>query len=191
MLDFIKDSIRNQGYPPSVREIGESVGLRSSSTVHGYLRRLEERGYIRRDPAKPRAIEVLDHIRQKQEIVEVPLIGQITAGEPILAVENVEDYVPLPIDLARGENPFLLRVKGDSMINAGILDGDYVILRQQPTAQDRDIVAALIGDEATVKTFYREADGIRLQPENPLYDPIIVQDLVILGRVIGLFRRIP
>ncbi len=190
VLEFIKDSIRTQGYPPSVREIGESVGLRSSSTVHGYLQRLQERGYIRRDPSKPRAIEVLDRVREKQEVVEVPLIGQITAGEPILAEENVEDYVPLPLELAPGDNTFLLKVRGDSMMNAGILDGDFVIVRQQPTAQDRDIVAALIEDEATVKTFYREDEGVRLQPENPLYEPIFVKDLIILGRVIGLFRRL-
>ena len=174
-----------------MREIGESVGLRSSSTVHGYLLRLQERGYIRRDPAKPRAIEVLDQVREKQEIVEVPLVGHITAGEPILAEQNVEEYIPLPLELAPGDNTFLLKVKGDSMMNAGILNGDYVIIRQQPTAQDRDIVAALIGEEATVKTFYREENRIRLQPENPHYEPILVDELTILGKVIGLFRRLP
>ncbi|HHV94821.1 MAG TPA: transcriptional repressor LexA [Firmicutes bacterium] len=196
VLEFIKERVRRKGYPPSVREIGEAVGLRSSSTVHGHLRRLESKGYIRRDPTKPRAIEIIDDeppaeipITMK-ELVSVPIVGSVTAGQPILAVENIEDYVPLPRDFASDGTTFMLRVKGDSMIQVGILDGDYVIVRQQPDATNGDIVVALLEDEATVKRFYREADHIRLQPENPLYEPIITTDVHILGKVIGVLRRI-
>ncbi len=196
VLEFIKERVRRKGYPPSVREIGEAVGLRSSSTVHGHLRRLESKGYIRRDPTKPRAIEIIDDeppaeipITMK-ELVSVPIVGSVTAGQPILAVENIEDYVPLPRDFASDGTTFMLRVKGDSMIQVGILDGDYVIVRQQPDATNGDIVVALLEDEATVKRFYREADHIRLQPENPLYEPIITTDVQILGKVIGVLRRI-
>lgn len=192
ILDFIKKQTRAKGYPPSVREIGNAVGLSSSSTVHGHLAQLEEKGYIRRDPAKPRAIEVTDGSSGliKKEMVNVPVVGKVTAGQPILAVENVEDSFPLPLDFVRSDNVFILSVRGDSMIEAGILDGDYVLVRQQSTAKNGDIVVALLGDEATVKTFYKENDHIRLQPENPTLQPILVKEVSILGKVIGVFRRI-
>lgn len=191
ILEFIKTEIRLKGYPPAVREIGEAVGLSSSSTVHGHLAQLEEKGYIRRDPTKPRAIEVLDGQQLiKKEMVNVPIIGKVTAGEPILAVENIEDSFPLPMDFVRNENVFILSVRGDSMIEAGILDGDYVLIRQQSDAKNGDIVVALIDDEATVKTFYKEKDHIRLQPENPYLEPILVKEVTILGKVIGVFRRL-
>ncbi|MGI6567261.1 MAG: transcriptional repressor LexA [Firmicutes bacterium] len=195
VLEFIKEQVREKGYPPSVREIGDAVGLRSSSTVHGHLRRLESKGYIRRDPTKPRAIEVIQDDEPVEslltkDLVSVPLVGSVTAGQPILAVENIEDYVPLPRDFASDEATFMLRIKGDSMIDAGILDGDYVVVRQQPDAINGDIVVALLEDEATVKRFYREANYVRLQPENPLYDPILTTDVQILGKVIGVLRRL-
>jgi repressor LexA len=191
ILEFIKRQTRERGYPPSVREIGEAVGLSSSSTVHGHLARLEEKGYLRRDPTKPRAIEVLDEGRavQRHRLVNVPLVGRVTAGTPILAVENIEDYIPLPRDLAGGEGTFLLSVRGDSMIGAGIHDGDLLIVRPQPSADDGDIVVALLEDEATVKRFYRDKRGIRLQPENPALEPIVTRDVRILGKVIGLIRE--
>src|SRR5690554_6009244 len=194
ILDFIKDEIRSKGYPPSVREICDAVGLKSTSTVHGYLERLEKKGYIRRDPTKPRAIEILDdtsYISQK-ELVNVPVIGRVTAGEPILAVENIEDTFPLPLDFINDSdgNSFILTIRGSSMIDAGILDGDYVIVKQQNTAGNGDIVVALLEDEATVKRFYKEQDYIRLQPENPTMEPIIVRNVIILGKVIGVFRKI-
>jgi repressor LexA len=194
VLDFIKEQVREKGYPPSVREIGDAVGLRSSSTVHGHLKRLESKGYIRRDPTKPRAIEILDDEMAESQIIEdliaVPVVGNVTAGQPILAVENVEDYFPLPRDFASDEAAFMLRIQGDSMIEAGILDGDYVVVRQQPNAENGDIVVALLEDEATVKRFFKEPDHIRLQPENPIYDPIITTDAQILGKVIGVLRRL-
>ena len=195
VLEFIKEQVREKGYPPSVREIGDAVGLRSSSTVHGHLRRLESKGYIRRDPTKPRAIEDIQDDEPVEslltkDLVSVPLVGSVTAGQPILAVENIEDYVPLPRDFASDEATFMLRIKGDSMIDAGILDGDYVVVRQQPDAINGDIVVALLEDEATVKRFYREANYVRLQPENPLYDPILTTDVQILGKVIGVLRRL-
>jgi repressor LexA len=194
VLDFIKEQVREKGYPPSVREIGDAVGLRSSSTVHGHLKRLESKGYIRRDPTKPRAIEILDDEMAESQIIEdliaVPVVGNVTAGQPILAVENVEDYFPLPRDFASDEAAFMLRIQGDSMIEAGILDGDYVVVRQQPNAENGDIVVALLEDEATVKRFFKEPDHIRLQPENPVYDPIITTDAQILGKVIGVLRRL-
>lgn len=192
ILDFIKKEIRKKGYPPSVREIGEAVGLSSSSTVHGHLAQLEEKGYLRRDPTKPRAIEVLgdDNFAIKKELVNVPIVGRVTAGQPILAVENIEDTFPLPLDFVRNDEVFMLSVRGDSMMNAGILDGDYVLVKQQNTARNGDIVVALLTDEATVKTFYKEHDHIRLQPENPAYEPIISKDITILGKVTGVFRRL-
>ncbi|MEW6723596.1 MAG: transcriptional repressor LexA [Bacillota bacterium] len=193
ILAFIKEKIASKGYPPSVREIGEAIGLSSSSTVHGHLARLEEKGYIRRDATKPRALEVLGdegNITPLRRVVNVPLVGRVTAGEPILAVENIEDVFPLPANLVRDEDSFLLEVKGDSMIEAGILDGDLVIVRPQSTASNGDIVVALLGEEATVKRFYRERDHIRLQPENSRLDPIVVTEVQILGRVVGLFRNI-
>lgn len=192
ILEFIKKEIRIKGYPPSVREIGEAVGLSSSSTVHGHLAQLEAKGYIRRDPTKPRAIEVTDGSENiiKKELINVPLIGKVTAGQPILAVENVEDTFPLPLDFVRNDNVYMLSVSGSSMINAGILDGDFVLVRQQSTAKNGDIVVAMIEDEATVKTFYREKNYIRLQPENPDFEPIISDNVSILGKVIGVLRRL-
>lgn len=193
ILDFIKSEVRDKGYPPSVREIGEAVGLASSSTVHGHLERLEKKGLIRRDPTKPRAIEITDgddsHNQFPLSIARVPLIGKVTAGEPILATENIEEYFPLPSHVVADQTVFMLSVSGDSMIEAGILDGDYVIVRQQQTANNGDIVVAMTEeDEATVKTFYKEKDHIRLQPENPALEPIRLKNVTILGKVIGLFR---
>ncbi|MGE5561280.1 MAG: transcriptional repressor LexA [Chloroflexota bacterium] len=192
ILDFIKRELRTKGYPPSVREIGEAIGLSSSSTVHGHLARLEEKGLIRRDPTKPRAIEVHDYdhaIPYAGRVINVPVVGRVTAGQPILAVENIEETFPLPIEFARDDNTFLLVVRGESMIEAGIFDGDYVLVRQQEHAQNGDIVVAMIEDEATVKRFFREDGHFRLQPENRYMDPIIVDDVRILGKVMGLFRR--
>lgn len=193
VLTFIKKEISKKGYPPSVREICDAVKLKSTSTVHGHLERLEKKGYIRRDPTKPRAIEVLDSSSAtlyKKEMVELPIVGKVTAGLPILAEENIEDSFPVPIDFVGNADAFMLTVKGDSMINAGIFDGDYVIVRQQSVAKNGDIVVALLNDEATVKTFYKEKDYFRLQPENPYLMPIIVKELSILGKVIGVFRSI-
>lgn len=192
ILSFIKKELQKRGYPPSVREIGQAVGLSSSSTVHGHLAQLEEKGYIRRDPTKPRAIEILDgnSSQVRKEMVNVPVVGKVTAGQPILAVENVEDNFPLPLDFVRNENVFMLSVRGDSMVEAGILDNDYVLIRQQNHAKNGDIVVALLEDEATVKTFYKEKDYVRLQPENSSLEPIYVRDVKILGKVIGVFRRL-
>lgn len=194
ILDFIKNELQNKGYPPSVREICEAVGLKSTSTVHGHLEKLERHGYIRRDPTKPRAIEVIDHnpYFSEKELIEVPIIGKVTAGQPILALENIEDTFTLPLDFVDVDNNsiFMLSVKGNSMINAGILNGDYIMVKQQNIAQNGDIVVALIGEEATVKRFYKEKNYIRLQPENPDMEPIIVTNVKILGKVIGVFRRL-
>ncbi|WP_418792488.1 transcriptional repressor LexA [Phosphitispora sp. TUW77] len=192
ILNFIKKELQKKGYPPSVREIGEAVGLSSSSTVHGHLAQLEKKGFIRRNPTKPRAIEVIEGEGNfvRKEIVNVPIVGRVTAGEPILAVENIEDTFPLPIDFVNNDNVFILSVRGESMINAGILDGDYILVRQQSIARNGDIVVALLEDEATVKTFYKEKDYIRLQPENQFMDPIYATDVKILGKVTGVFRRI-
>ncbi len=196
ILDFIKDEVRKKGYPPSVREIGEAVGLASSSTVHGHLSRLEKKGFIRRDPTKPRAIEVLDLKGENQEHIipstsYVPVIGKVTAGEPISAYENVEDYLPLPEKFVGDANVFVLIIQGDSMIEAGIYDKDMVIVRQQPTANNGDIVVAMTEEnEATVKRFFKEKDFIRLQPENSAMEPIILQNCSILGKVIGVFRTV-
>lgn len=191
ILRFMKDELRRKGYPPSVREIGGAIGLSSSSTVHGHLSRLEEKGYIRRDPTKPRAIEILDDpTRPRSVTISVPVVGRVTAGQPILAVENIEDHFTLPVDFVKDEDSFFLVVKGDSMIGAGILDGDYVLVRRQVTAQNGEIVVALIEDEATVKRFFRETDHVRLQPENPSLEPIRVRDCTVLGKVTGLVRRI-
>ncbi|ASB89127.1 transcriptional repressor LexA [Bacillus sonorensis] len=196
ILRFIKEEVKRKGYPPSVREIGEAVGLASSSTVHGHLARLETKGLIRRDPTKPRAIEILDteegvHI-PKNQVVNVPVIGKVTAGTPITAVENIEEYFPLPDRLAPpDEHVFMLEIMGESMIDAGILDKDYVIVKQQNTANNGDIVVAMTeDDEATVKRFFKEANHIRLQPENPTMEPIILQNVTILGKVIGVFRTV-
>ncbi|REE57360.1 SOS-response transcriptional repressor LexA [Paenibacillus taihuensis] len=197
ILEFIKTEVREKGYPPSVREIGEAVGLASSSTVHGHLDRLEKKGLIRRDPTKPRAIEILDGdddndvIPFPLAISKVPVIGKVTAGVPITATENIEDYFPLPADKVGDDTVFILNVIGESMIEAGIHNGDYVIVRQQQTANNGDIVVAMTeDDEATVKTFYKEKDHIRLQPENSSMEPIRLRNVSILGKVIGLFRDI-
>jgi repressor LexA len=195
ILQYIKQEVKLKGYPPSVREIGEAVGLASSSTVHGHLARLESKGLIRRDPTKPRAIEVLDLEEDsipRHNAVNVPLIGKVTAGQPITAVENVEEFFPLPQHLAPAdEQVFMLEIMGDSMIEAGILDGDYVIVRQQQTANNGDIVVAMTEeDEATVKRFFKEQDFIRLQPENSSMAPIILRHVSILGKVIGVYRQI-
>lgn len=191
ILEFIKSEICDKGYPPSVREICNAVGLRSTSTVHGHLERLEKKGFIRRDPTKPRAIEILDEYQTKKEIINIPIIGQVTAGQPIIAVENVEDVFPVPFDFIQSNRQtFILRVHGESMIEAGIFDGDFLIIEQRSTAENGDIVVALIGDEATVKTFYKEDGYIRLQPKNSSMSPIVVKEVKILGKVIGLFRKI-
>lgn len=190
ILDYIIRSVSEKGYPPSVREIGQGVGLASSSTVHGHLNKLEDKGYIRRDPSKPRAIELLHNKILNRQIINVPVVGKVTAGKPILAVENLEGHFPIAMDLLPDQNVFLLRIQGQSMVNAGILDGDYVFVRQQSHASDGDIVVAMIEDEATVKRFYKENGHIRLQPENELMSPILVENPVILGKVVGLFRRI-
>ncbi|MFC4597956.1 transcriptional repressor LexA [Cohnella hongkongensis] len=193
ILEFIKNEVRDKGYPPSVREIGEAVGLASSSTVHGHLDRLEKKGLIRRDPTKPRAIEILDDDDPVQQLSAsvrpVPLVGKVTAGVPITATENIEEYYPLPVSMVGDQPVFMLSVSGESMIEAGIHDGDYVIVRQQPTAVNGDIVVAMTDEhEATVKTFYKERDHIRLQPENASMEPIRLHNVSILGKVIGLIR---
>lgn len=192
ILKYIKETLRTKGYPPSVREIGEAVGLSSSSTVHSYLSKLEALGFIRRDPTKPRAIDVLDEAPWRQKnITPVPLVGRVTAGTPILAVENIEETYPLPTELVGNDDVFMLTVQGDSMIEAGILDGDYILIRSQNTARNGDIVVALIDEEeATVKRFFKEKDCIRLQPENPAMEPIYSRQVTILGKVIGVFRRL-
>ncbi|MBU9722650.1 MULTISPECIES: transcriptional repressor LexA [Bacillaceae] len=196
ILDFIKQEVKKRGYPPSVREIGVAVGLASSSTVHGHLSRLEKKGYIRRDPTKPRAIEIIDTEKEEMKFPEspsvyVPIIGKVTAGEPITAIENIDEYIPLPATFAHDENSFVLEISGDSMIEAGIFDGDYVVVRQQQSATNGDIVVAMTEeDEATVKRFFKEKDYIRLQPENSSLEPIILKNVHILGKVIGVFRSI-
>jgi len=197
ILEFIKQEVKDKGYPPSVREIAEAVGLLSSSTVHGHLDRLEKKGFIRRDPTKPRAIEILNHEEEELEqsniipfpVKQIPIVGKVTAGIPITATENIEDYFPLSSHFVGDNNVFILNVVGDSMIEAGIHNGDYVIVRQQQTANNGDIVVAMTeDDEATVKTFYKEKDHIRLQPENSSMSPILLKNVTILGKVIGLFR---
>lgn len=191
ILEYIKSEIINRGYPPAVREICEAVHLKSTSSVHSHLETLERNGYIRRDPTKPRAIEIIDDNfgLSRRELVNVPLVGTVTAGQPILAVENIEGYFPLPADDIPNSELFMLHVKGDSMINAGIFNGDQILVQKQSTADNGDKVVALIDDSATVKTFYKEKDHIRLQPENDTMDPIIVKDCSIVGKVIGLYRR--
>ena len=190
ILEYIKDQIIQRGFPPAVRDICEAVHLKSTSSVHSHLETLEKNGYIRRDPTKPRAIEILDDTFNltRREITNVPLVGRVAAGEPILAQENIENYFPVPVEMLPNNNTFLLTVKGESMINAGILDGDYVLVEEQHTSHNGDMVVALIEDGATVKTFYREEGIIRLQPENDFMDPIMVKDVQILGKVIGVFR---
>lgn len=190
ILDCIKKSLKEKGYPPSVRELCLAVGLSSTSTVHSHLNTLERKGFIRRDPSKPRTIEVLDEEADwlEEHVNAVPILGKVTAGVPILAVENIEDYFPLPKQIARQDETFILHVKGTSMINAGIMDGDQIIVRKQSEAHNGEIVVAMIEEEVTVKRFFKEKDRIRLQPENDSMDPIYAQEVQILGKVIGLLR---
>lgn len=190
ILDYIKSQILERGFPPAVRDICEAVHLKSTSSVHSHLETLEKNGYIRRDPTKPRAIEILDDSFQmlRRETANVPIVGRVAAGEPLLAEQNIEDYFPIPTEFLPNNQTFLLKVRGESMINAGILDGDYVLVEQRQTASNGEMIVALIEDGATVKTFYKEEGVIRLQPENDTMDPIIVQDVMILGKVIGVFR---
>lgn len=190
ILEYIKHEILNKGYPPTVRDICEAVGLKSTSSVHSHLEALEKNGYIRKDPTKPRAIEIIDENFNltRREMVNVPMVGQVAAGEPILAEENISSYFPVPSEYMPNNQSFMLKVKGESMINAGIFDGDSILVEQQNTARNGDIVVALIDDSATVKTFYKEDGHIRLQPENDTMDPIIVPDCEILGKVFGVFR---
>lgn len=191
ILDYIKSEILNRGFPPAVREICEAVNLKSTSSVHSHLETLEKNGYIRRDPTKPRAIEIVDDNFNlvRREVVNVPIVGRVAAGEPILAVENVENYFPIPAEFMPNAQTFMLTVKGESMINAGIFDGDQILVQQQNTARNGEMVVALLDDSATVKTFYKEDGYIRLQPENDTMEPIIVHgDISILGKVIGVFR---
>ncbi len=209
ILNFIEKQIKEKGYPPSVREIGKSVGLSSTATVHGYLTKLEEKGYIKKENQKGRTLRLLKGTKNEskdnnqidikengknlytnKELVEVPVIGKITAGAPILAVENISDTFPIPIDFVGNSESFMLTVSGESMIEAGILDGDYILVKKQNVARNGEIVVALIEDEATVKTFYKEKDHIRLQPENSAMDPIIVKNCEILGKVAGVFRKL-
>ena len=191
ILEYIKETILKKGYPPAVREICEAVHLKSTSSVHSHLSTLEEKGFIRRDPTKPRTIEILDDTFNfnRREMTNVPVVGAVAAGQPLLAEQDIEDYFPIPVELLPNADTFMLRVKGDSMVNAGILDGDQIIVEQTPSAQNGDIVVALLEDSATVKRFYREDGHYRLQPENDYMDPIIVDHVDIQGKVIGLFRR--
>ena len=190
ILEYIKDEILHKGYPPAVREICQAVNLKSTSSVHSHLETLEKNGYIRRDPTKPRAIEIMDDTfnLNRREMVNVPILGNVAAGEPLFAEENIEDYFPIPAEMVPNPEVFMLHVRGESMINVGILDGDNVLVQQQSTAKDGEMVVALVEDSATVKTFYKEDGYIRLQPENDTMEPIIVPDCQILGKVFGIFR---
>ncbi|MEG0804925.1 MAG: transcriptional repressor LexA [Lachnospiraceae bacterium] len=190
ILEYMKTEILNRGYPPSVREICEAVHLKSTSSVHSHLETLEKNGYIRRDPTKPRAIEIMDDNFNltRREVVNVPILGKVAAGTPILAIENVENYFPIPMEFLPNEELFILNVQGDSMINIGIFHGDQILVQKQSNARNGDIVVALIEDSATVKTFFKEEGHFRLQPENDTMDPIIVNEVSILGKVIGVFR---
>ena len=191
ILTVIKNNVSEKGYPPSVREIGQAVGLSSSSTVHGYLKKLEDKGYLRRDANKTRAIEVIspEGRRNAVDLIDIPVLGQVAAGQPLLAAENWEETFTLPSFFAGAGDFFMLTVKGDSMIEAGILDGDMVVVRQQPNANTGDIVVALLGEEATVKRYYKESNSIRLQPENKNFEPIYTKDAKLLGKVTGLLRK--
>ncbi|MDD3252276.1 MAG: transcriptional repressor LexA [Lachnospiraceae bacterium] len=190
ILEYIKENILRKGYPPAVREICEAVQLKSTSSVHSHLETLERNGYIRRDPTKPRAIEILDDefALTRREVVQVPMLGTVAAGQPILAQEHIEDYFPIPASMLPNAETYLLRVKGDSMINVGIFDGDHVLVEKRSSARNGELVVAMVQDSATVKRFFKEDGHYRLQPENDSMDPIIVQDVEILGKVIGLFR---
>ena len=190
ILEYIKETVLKKGYPPAVREICEAVHLKSTSSVHSHLETLEKNGYIRRDPTKPRTIEIIDDEFNlaRRELVSVPIVGTVAAGQPILAAENIEDYFPIPASMLPNAEVFMLRVKGDSMVNAGIFNGDCLIVRSQNTADNGDMVVALLDDSSTVKTYYREDGHYRLQPENDTMDPIIVDQVQVLGKVIGVFR---
>ena len=190
ILEYIKKEILNKGYPPSVREICEAVQLKSTSSVHSHLETLEKNGYIRRDPTKPRAIEITDDMFNltRREVVNVPILGRVAAGQPILATENIENYFPIPTEFVPNQEVFMLCVKGDSMINAGIFDGDKILVRKQPDESNGDMIVALLDDSATVKTYYKENGHCRLQPENDTMEPIIVDEVSILGVVFGVFR---
>jgi len=190
ILEYIKSQILEKGFPPAVRDICEAVNLKSTSSVHSHLETLEKNGYIRRDPTKPRAIEILDDSFNftRREMVNVPMVGRVAAGEPLLAEQNVENYFPIPMEFMPNAQTFMLTVKGESMVNAGIFDGDMVLVEQRNYARNGEMIVALVDDGATVKTFYKEEGVIRLQPENDFMDPIIVQDCQILGKVIGVFR---
>lgn len=190
ILEYLKAQIISRGYPPAVREICEAVHLKSTSSVHSHLETLERNGYIRRDPSKPRAIEIVDNEfnLNRRDMVNVPIVGTVTAGQPILAVENIDGYFPIPSEYMPNEQTFMLHVKGQSMVNAGIFDGDQILVERQSTAMNGDFVVALLDDSVTVKTFYKENGHYRLQPENDYMDPIIVDEVQILGKVIGLFR---
>lgn len=190
ILDFIKSEILNKGYPPTVRDICEAVHLKSTSSVHSHLETLEKNGYIRRDPTKPRAIEIMDDSFYvvRHEVVNVPMVGTVAAGQPILAAENIQSYFPVPAEYIPNADTFMLKVKGNSMMNAGIYDGDQILVQQQTSAENGDIVVALVDDSATVKTFYKENGHYRLQPENDSMSPIIIDEVTILGKVFGVFR---
>ncbi|SFG31757.1 SOS-response transcriptional repressor, LexA [Lachnospiraceae bacterium C7] len=190
ILDYIKKEITSKGYPPTVRDICEAVNLRSTSSVHAHLATLEKNGYIRRDPSKPRAIEILDENFNvmRREMINVPVVGKVAAGLPILAIENIESYFPIPAEYLSNNEVFMLRVKGDSMIKAGIFDGDIILVEEQMTAENGDTIVALVDDSATVKTFYKENGHIRLQPQNDTMKPIFVNSCSVLGKVIGVFR---
>ena len=190
ILEFIKTEILKKGYPPSVRDICEAVRLKSTSSVHSHLETLEKNGYIRRDPTKPRAIEIMEEnfYMLRHEVVNVPLVGTVAAGQPILAAENIESYFQIPAEYIPNNDTFMLKVKGDSMVNAGIFDGDQILVQQQSTAENGEMVVAMVGDSATVKTFYKEDGHYRLQPENDSMNPIIVDEVTILGKVFGVFR---
>ncbi|OFI07755.1 LexA repressor [Clostridium acetireducens DSM 10703] len=190
IYEYIKKQVKEKGYPPSVREICVAVGLRSTSTVHGHLERLEKKGFIRRDPTKPRAIEILEESSVKKEMVNIPIVGNITAGAPMLAVENIENTFCLPIEFIKNNKQlFMLKVNGESMVEAGILNGDLVIMEKSNIAENGDIVVALIENEATIKRFFKEKDCIKLQPENKSMEPIIVKNCTILGKIVGLYRK--
>jgi repressor LexA len=191
IFEFVKRYVGEHGYPPTVRDIGKAIGLTSSSTVHAHLANLEKLGLLKRDPTKPRALEVLvDKARSAVSPGGLPLVGQVAAGSPVLADENIEEYVPVPGIAGGDEGEFVLKVKGDSMVNAGILEGDHVIVRKQDTAKNGEIVVALVGDEATVKRFFREPEHVRLQPENDTMEPIFTREVKLLGRVVGVCRRV-
>jgi repressor LexA len=190
IFDFIKRYSARNGYPPTVRDIGKAIGLTSSSTVHAHLANLEKQGVLRRDPTKPRAMEILDKAKRAVMPAGLPLVGRVAAGQPILADENIEDYVEVPQIAGGDDGEYVLKVQGDSMKNAGILEGDYVVVHSTETARNGEIVVALLGEEATVKRFYKERDHIRLQPENETLEPIRTRDVQVLGRVVGVFRRV-